>query len=103
MNLQNPLPQPPVPPSFPLANPSLPRDNNHLPPSPFLPSLCNLVPHSQTQGALQRQFFTPSVETFVSKAKKTETHVNAADRKPRFQSDPPTHLLGDLGQLPAHL
>lgn len=86
----------------PTCQPISPRGKSHLPPSSFFLFSYNLVPHLQTQGALQRQLFTPSVETSLSKAKKAETHVNLADGKPRFLSDLPIHLLGDLGQIPTH-
>lgn len=103
-NLQNSLFQPPVSPPFPFANTSFPQRRQqslYLP----APSSCLSVAGFPTlipPGALQRRSFsTPSVETSVPKIKKAETHVNLPAWKPRFQSDPPTHLLGDLGQAPA--
>ena len=82
--------------------PISPRGSSHLPPSSLLLSSCNLVPHPQIQGALQRQSFLPPVLRLLFQRLKKQTHVNLADGKPRFLPDLPTHLLGDLGQIPTH-
>lgn len=93
--------QPPVSSSFSFASPSFPRDDSHLSSSPFLLFSVIWFPTPISRGSPKTELFTPSVQTSVSKTKKAETHVNLPDWKPRFQSDPPTHLLGDLGQVPA--
>ena len=56
--------------------PISPRGNSHLPPSSFLLSSCNLVPHPQTQGALRRQSFLSPVLRLLFQRLKKQRHMS---------------------------
>ena len=68
-NLQNSL-------SHTTCQPIYPRGNSHLPPSSFLLSSCNLVPHPQTQGALRRQSFLSLVLRLLFQRLKKQRHMS---------------------------
>lgn len=56
--------------------PISPRGSSHLPPSSLLLSSCNLVPHPQIQGALQRQSFLPPVLRLLFQRLKKQRHMS---------------------------